>query len=319
MQDTFLSAQHVQKAYGDTVALQDASLELRRGEILALLGPNGAGKTTLIKILATVLAKDGGRVQILGYDLDGQEEEIRHLFGYVGQDTERSAYARLTVVENLRFFGAFRGLGRKIIDQRIGELAAHFEFESNLDKQFMHLSGGQKQAAVIMRALLHDPPLIYLDEPTKGLDPIIARKMRSLLKQLVRQQGKSLLLTSHVLSEVQELADRVALIHRGSIPIVGAPDELRSAVGAAEFVEIERSALPAATEERILQLGPVLFSAKRSPGWVSFAVDDFLAGAEAIARTLREDSVQAGFRHQTASLEDAFVHYVGELSETFEQ
>jgi ABC-2 type transport system ATP-binding protein len=317
--NNFLSAEHIRKEYGNTAALQDASLELRQGEILALLGPNGAGKTTLIKILATVLAKDEGHAEILGYDLDKHESEIRHLFGYVGQDTERSAYARLTVVENLRFFGAFRGLDRKMIDRRIDELAMYFEFEANLNKQFMHLSGGQKQAVVIMRALLHDPPLIYLDEPTKGLDPIVARKIRSLLKQLVLQDGKSLLLTSHVLSEVQELADRVALIHRGTIPVLGTPDELKSVVGATEFVEIERSALPAATEERILQLEAVLFSVNRSPHWVSFAVNDFLAGAEAIARTLRQDNVHTGFRHQTVSLEDAFVHYVGELAETFER
>jgi ABC-2 type transport system ATP-binding protein len=100
----YLAAQHVQKRYGDTFAVADASLELRQGEILALLGPNGAGKTTLIKILATLLVKDAGRVEILGYDLDRHAEAIRHLFGYVGQDTERSAYARLTAAENLRFF-----------------------------------------------------------------------------------------------------------------------------------------------------------------------------------------------------------------------
>jgi ABC-2 type transport system ATP-binding protein len=94
----YLSAQHVQKRYGDTFAVKDASLELRQGEILALLGPNGAGKTTLIKILATLLVKDAGRVEILGYDLDRHAKAIRHLFGYVGQDTERSCYARLTLV-----------------------------------------------------------------------------------------------------------------------------------------------------------------------------------------------------------------------------
>jgi ABC-2 type transport system ATP-binding protein len=160
--------------------------------------------------------------------------------------------------------------------------------------------------------------LVYLDEPTKGLDPIIARKMRALLKQFVRREGKTLLLTSHVLSEVEELADRVALIHEGTIPVIGTPDELVSAVEVTEFVEIERSALPAATEEKILQLEPVLFSSERSPQWVSFAVEDFLAGAEAIARTLREDHVQTVFRHQTVSLEDAFIHHVGKLTETFD-
>lgn len=315
----YLSAEHVRKTYGNTVALNDVSLELYEGEILALLGPNGAGKTTFIKILATVLAKDQGRVKILGYDLDTHEEEIRHVFGYVGQDTERSAYARLTVVENLRFFGTLRGLSKKQIDQQIDKLATYFNFHANLDKLFVHLSGGQKQTVVIMRAFLHDPPLVYLDEPTKGLDPIIARRIRSYLKQLAYQEGKSLLLTSHVLSEVDEMANRVALIHRGTIPVVGTPDELKSALGATEFIELEKDALPAATRERILQLEPVLFSVERDSQWISFGIDDPLAGAEAIIHVLREDNVQARFRHHTVSLEDAFVHHVGELAEKFDR
>jgi ABC-2 type transport system ATP-binding protein len=314
----YLSAENVCKAYGDTVALGGASLELYQGEMLALLGPNGAGKTTLIKILATVLGKDGGRVVILGYDLDKHQEEIRHLFGYVGQDTERSAYARLTVAENLRFFGALRGMPRQVIDGQIDKLATYFDFHANLGKQFVHLSGGQKQTVVIMRALLHDPPLVYLDEPTKGLDPIIAKRIRAFLKQFVQKEAKSLLLTSHILSEVEELADRVALIHRGTVQITGTADELKAALGATEFIEIEREGLPEATRERIGRLDPVLLTVERDPAWVSFGVDDPLAAANGILQVLREDEVRAGFRHRTASLEDAFVHHVGELAEEFD-
>jgi ABC-2 type transport system ATP-binding protein len=316
----YLSAQHVRKRYGSkTVALRDASLELRQGEILALLGPNGAGKTTLIKILATVLTKDAGRVEILGHDLDKHIGQIRHLFGYVGQDTERSAYARLTVVENLHFFGALRGMSRQQIDDQIEKLATYFDFQENLSKLFVHLSGGQKQTVVIMRGLLHDPPLIYLDEPTKGLDPIIAKRIRAFLKRFVQQEKKSLLLTSHVLSEVDELADRVALIHQGVIPIVGTPDELKASVGATESVDIEKAPLPDATRVRIEQLEPVLFAQERNHNWVSFGVSDGLTGAEAIIRIIREDGIRAKFRHHTVSLEDAFIHQIGELTEKFEQ
>jgi len=313
-----VSAQHVQKAYGDTVALKDVALDLHQGEIFALLGPNGAGKTTFVKILATVLAKDGGRVEILGYDLDKCESEIRHLFGYVGQDTDRSAYARLTVIENLQFFGALQGLGKKRINQQIDKLATYFSFESNLSRLFMHLSGGQKQTVVIMRALLHDPPLVYLDEPTKGLDPIVAKKTRSFLKQYAHQEGKSLLLTSHILSEVEQLADRVALINGGEIKVTGSPEELRSVVGATEFVELQKETLPLATKERILQLEPVLFGVEYDSQWISFGVTDLLIGAEAIIHTLRKDNVRAGFRHRAASLEDAFLHYVGTLTDKFD-
>lgn len=314
----YLLADHVQKIYNGAVALKDVSLTLKQGQIMALLGPNGAGKTTFIKILATILTKNQGRVEILGYDLDTQLREIRHLFGYVGQDTERSAYARLTVVENLRFFGALRGLSRLQIERQIEKLATYFDFQAQLNKQFVHLSGGQKQTVVIMRALLHDPPLVYLDEPTKGLDPLIAKKIRAFLKQYTQQEGKSLLLTSHILSEVEELAHQVALIHRGTIPISGAPEQLKAAVGATEFIEIEKEALPAATQAKILDLEPVLFSLERAPYWVSFGVVDALAGAEVIIQTLRQDGVKARFRHHPVSLEDAFVQHVGNLAEKFE-
>ncbi len=314
----YLQAANLRKTYGRVVALEDASLDVRQGEIMALLGPNGAGKTTFIKILATLLVKDAGSVNVLGYDVDAHPEEVRHLVGYVGQDTERSAYARLTVVENLRFFGRLRGLPAATIEQQIEKLAVQFDFTSHLDKQFVTLSGGQKQTVVILRALLHEPPLVFLDEPTKGLDPIVARRIRAFLRRLVNVDGKSLLLTSHVLSEVDELADRVALIHQGRIPTVGTSRELKAAIGAVEFVEVEAAALTPAVHAEILQLGPVLFHVEREPGWASFAVNDGMGGAEAILHTLRRAEVSAGFRLHYATLEDAFLHHIGELTERFD-
>jgi len=313
-----LSAQHVQKRYGSFQALADASLEVQPGEILALLGPNGAGKTTLIKILATLLNKDGGKVEILGLDLERDAESIRHQVGYVGQDTERSAYARLTVRENLEFFGALRGLSRAQISSQVEKLAGYFDFENQLTKQFVTLSGGQKQTVVIMRGLLHDPPLVYLDEPTKGLDPIIARRIRAFLKNYVHAQGKSMLLTSHVLSEVDELADRVALIRAGRIHITGTPGVLKAALGAPEFIELQSGQLPPAVLQALLRLPVVRCRLEREPGWVSLGVDDMMAGAETIIQTLRAAGIQASFRHHTASLEDAFLHHIGQLDERFD-
>lgn len=313
-----LEAENVSKQYGQSIALRDGSLQLHRGEILALLGPNGAGKTTFIKILATLLNRSSGRVRILGYDLDQDPETIRHLIGYVGQDTERSAYARLTAAENLRFFGRLRGLNRATIEQRIEHLAEFFQFRENLDKQFVQLSGGQKQTVVILRAFLHDPPIIFLDEPTKGLDPIIAKRIRTYLKQLVQVEGKSLLLTSHVLSEVDELADRVALIHRGAIPVIGTPRTLKQAVGAVDFIEIHRSDLPGEFEERLSQLPQVERVVERDPEWLSLGVTDLMEGAEAIIRALRQAGISARFRHHAVTLEDAFIHHIGELTERFD-
>ena len=316
--ENYLVATNVSKQYGGAVALHAVSLTVAAGEILALLGPNGAGKTTLIKILATLLIKDHGQVKILGYDLDRQADAVRHLFGYVGQDTERSAYARLTVRENLHFFGSLRGMGKRAIDEQIEKLATYFDFTGQLNKLFVQLSGGQKQTVVIMRALLHDPPLIYLDEPTKGLDPLIAQKIRTFLRAYVYQEHKALLLTSHILSEVDELANRVALIHRGRIPLVDTPEHLKAAVGADHFIEIEKAPLPLATQARLQALAAVRFTTARTEDWLSLAVTDPLEGMAAVIEVLRQDGVRPRFRQQMVSLEDAFIHHIGALNETFE-
>lgn len=316
--ENYLVATNVSKQYGGAVALQAVSLTVAAGEILALLGPNGAGKTTLIKILATLLTKDQGQVEILGYDLDRQANTVRHLFGYVGQDTERSAYARLTVQENLHFFGALRGMDKRAINGQIEKLASYFDFTGQLNKLFVQLSGGQKQTVVIIRALLHDPPLIYLDEPTKGLDPLIAQKIRTFLRAYVHQERKALLLTSHILTEVDELANRVALIHRGRIPLVDTPEHLKAAVGADDFIEIEKAPLPLATQTRLQGLAAVRFTSARADAWLSLAVTDPLEGMAAVIEVLRQDGVRARFRQQTVSLEDAFIHHIGALNERFE-
>jgi ABC-type multidrug transport system ATPase subunit len=313
-----LTATHIQKSYGNFQALADASLEIAPGEILALLGPNGAGKTTLIKILATLLTRDAGSVEIMGYDLDQHTEEIRHQVGYIGQDTERSAYARLTVWENLEFFGTLRGLSQKQIRSQVDALVDYFDFQDQLDKQFITLSGGQKQTVVIIRGLLHNPPLVFLDEPTKGLDPIIARRIRNYLRKYVHDQGKSMLLTSHVLSEVDDLADRVALIHRGRIHITGTPLQLKAELGAPEFIELQTDPLSPEVIQILLRLPVVNCRLEREEGWLSLGVTDMMAGAEMIIQTLRSTGIQSSFRHHTASLEDAFLYHVGKIDEHFD-
>lgn len=313
-----LSAVGIQKRYGAFQALQDAGLEIHSGEILALLGPNGAGKTTLIKILVGLIQKDAGKVSVLGMDLDREVEAIRHQVGYVGQDTERSAYARLTVWENLMFFGEMRGMNARQIRNQVDSLADCFDFHSQMNKLFVTLSGGQKQTAVIMRALLHDPSLIFLDEPTKGLDPLIARRIRAFLKAYAHEHGKSLLLTSHVLGEVEELADRVALIQTGRIPVCGTSAELKIALGASDFIELEKQHLSETMLEHLAHLPEVCTQMEREPGWISYGVKDPLEGAEAILKALRERGAQTSFRHHTATLEDAFLHHIGQISERFD-
>jgi ABC-2 type transport system ATP-binding protein len=315
----YLTANEVYKSYGTTRVLKGVSLDLFEGEILALLGPNGSGKTTFIKILATLLTKDAGDVEILGYNLDRDVDAIRHLFGYVGQDTERSAYARLTVRENLHFFGTLHGLSRKQIERQINKLAGYFDFEANINKLFHHLSGGQKQTVVIMRALLYDPPIVYLDEPTKGLDPFVAQKIRTYLKAYAREERKALLLTSHILSEVDELANRVALINDGTISVVATPARLKQDVGVPYFIDIQKDAITPAIKEEILAHEAIVLCREREEEWWSFGVANVLDGTEGIIRVLRKHQLQTHFRNHAISLEDAFVHHIGMLKDSFDR
>jgi ABC-type multidrug transport system ATPase subunit len=187
-----------------------------------------------------------------------------------------------------------------------------------MQKEFMHLSGGQKQMVVIMRSLLHDPLIIYLDEPTKGLDPFASKRIRTFLKEYTEKEGKSLLLTSHILSEVDELVSRVSLISEGTNPITGTPGELKMGVGAKDFIEIRKDAMPQSTVEKISKLKTVIKKLEREADWLSFGVSNFFDGTEDIIRVLREDGIEAGFRHHSVTLEDAFVHHLGVLNEKFD-
>lgn len=233
-------AEDVRKRYGPLEVLAGASLALRQGETLALLGRNGAGKTTLVRILAGALAKDAGRVAVMGVDLDRAPGAAAHLCGWVGQDAERSAWPRLTVLENLRYFGALRGLRRRELDARAALLAQALGFEAKLGALFGTLSGGQKQAVIIARALLHDPPVAFLDEPTKGLDPVAAGQVRQFLRRRV-QAGTALLLTSHILADVEALADRVAVVHGGRVRTEADPAAVVAALGADDPSAVERA------------------------------------------------------------------------------
>jgi len=313
-----LSAVDVAKSYGDKVALDGVNFTMNKGEIHSLLGPNGAGKTTFIKIMATLLSKDRGSVNILGYDLDSDEQQIRQILGYVGQDTERSAYARLTPMENLRFFGSLRGLNKDTIDEKIHQFSDYIDFDDHLDKQFMHLSGGQKQVVVIMRSLLHDPPIIFLDEPTKGLDPLISKKIREFLKSYTRNEGKSLLLTSHIMSEVEILSDHVSLIHGGKIQVSGSPSDLKKAVGVTDFIELDARSIPTETQQRISQLEVVVNTMEREDGFMAYGVHDVFEGTQSILEIMKEDKVKSTFRQSSVTLEDAFIHHVGKLNEGFD-
>ncbi|MDX6693713.1 MAG: type transport system ATP-binding protein [Blastocatellia bacterium] len=234
-------------------ALRDVSFDVHAGEIFGLIGRNGAGKTTLTKIVATLVQPTSGTVTVNGFDSVREEERVRAQIGLATAE-ERSFYWRLTAQQNLIFFARLYGLNDQQARRRIGELIARFELEEVARRRFGELSTGNKQRMAFARAMLAQPPVLLLDEPTRSLDPLAAARMRSLINELSQADPPvSILLTSHNLAEVEELCERVAIISRGQIRALGPPQSLRSDHKPTERVRIIVGGLARARAEVALQ------------------------------------------------------------------
>lgn len=211
-------------------ALRGTDLRVNEGEVFALLGPNGAGKTTLVKILATILRPDSGMLSVLGIDvLSKHAGRARRLVGYAGQDAERSGYARLSVEENLAYFArTFRGASQTEAKEMTDTVVSGLGIAQLRKKDFGVLSGGERQAVVVARAFLHSPRLCFLDEPTKSLDPVGARRVRDFIRAYVRSRSATVIVTTHNMQEVTVLCDRVGFMHDGLMRFVGTVDEFKA-------------------------------------------------------------------------------------------
>jgi ABC-2 type transport system ATP-binding protein len=216
------------KRYSDVVAVDGLSLSVHRGECFGLLGPNGAGKTTTIEILEGLLVPDAGDVEVLGLRWSRDERELRQRLGIQLQETQLAE--KLTVEETLRLFRSFYHRGRSI-----DELVQLVELESKRRSWVGKLSGGQKQRLAVACALAGDPDLLFLDEPTTGLDPQSRRQLWELLDRF-RKSGGTILLTTHYMEEAQTLCDRVAIVDHGKLMALGTPAELIGSLGAPKVV-----------------------------------------------------------------------------------
>ena len=219
-------------------ALRDVSFEVETGEIFGLIGRNGAGKTTLTKIVATLVQPTTGSVAVHGHDSVEQDELVRREIGLATAE-ERSFYWRLTSEQNLLFFARLHGLSTRETKQRISDLFARLELEEVAKRRFGELSTGNKQRLAVARAMLANPPVLLLDEPTRSLDPLAAARMRDMIRSLAEQDPPvTIFLTSHNLAEVETLCRRVAIISRGRIRAIDTPRKLRDLTSESELVHI---------------------------------------------------------------------------------
>ena len=223
------------KRFNNFIAVDHVDLRVQTGEIYGLLGPNGAGKSTIIRMLCTLLTPSGGTASVAGLDVVHQANEVRERIGLVSE--KMIMYPRLTALENLEFFGSLYGMEKSELRRKSEELLEMVKLTPFKDKLVGGFSSGMRQRVNVIRAVLHDPEILFLDEPTTALDPQSTRFVRDLVKDL-RQRGHTIVLTTHIMEEADELSDRVCIIDNGKILAVDSPQALKTKYASESLLDV---------------------------------------------------------------------------------
>ena len=293
-------------------AVRGVSFEIGKGELFGLLGPNGAGKTTTIKMLITLLIPTSGSARVLGHDVVKDARWVRERIGYVfGGD--RGLYERLSALDNLRYFAELYAVEPRNQKARIQELLELVGLNGREKERVEGFSRGMRQRLHIARGLLHDPPVVFLDEPTIGVDPVGARELRATIASLT-QSGKTVLLTTHYMFEADTLCDRIAVIAHGEIVGAGTPSELKAQVSEGTVVEIEVYGVPDGAVEKLRAVEGVRTVAVEDRDQAQILVVGTAPGTELTHALLsRLDGASVGrVSSREPTLEDAYVALVSE-------
>ncbi|MEM1578704.1 MAG: ABC transporter ATP-binding protein [Archaeoglobaceae archaeon] len=284
--------------FSEKIALKDVNLRIPKGKIFGLLGPNGAGKTTLVSIMATLLRQTKGNVEVLGLDSIKDAKEIRKRINIASGNP--NLIWSLTVYENLRYYAMLYGVkDRKVIENLIKD----FELEEFRNVEFNRLSTGNKQKLILARAFVNNPELVFLDEPTKGLDPPIARRLREKILSMQKDLGITVLLTTHYMSEAEMLCKRIAFINHGKIVAEGTKEELKNMLKMRDKITIETDAkIP---EERMQNLEGV-FMVEKGEGQYSFYVESVEKRLWEIAKEVAKFGRIKNITVKEVDLEDVF-------------
>ena len=311
MTDLAVSVRGLRKRYADVVAVDGLDLEIATGECFGLLGPNGAGKTTTIEICEGLTAADEGEVVVLGRRWANDERDLRERLGIQLQETQLAE--KLTVAETVRLFRSFYLTGRSV-----EEVIRLVQLDEKRDGRVGKLSGGQKQRLALACAIVGDPELLFLDEPTTGLDPQSRRQIWDLVEEF-KASGRTILLTTHYMDEAEHLCDRVAIVDQGRVIALGTPRELIASLGGDQVVEfvvgIGEHGNGQLTEEALRRLDGVRTArhaaVENGSSW-ELHVTELHRTVPALLAALSERRLQlAELRTHSATLEDVFVHLTG--------
>ncbi|MFD3507942.1 ATP-binding cassette domain-containing protein [Nocardia sp. NPDC058666] len=296
------------KSYGDFTAVGSVDLSIAAGSVFAMLGPNGAGKTTTVRMLATLLRPDRGNAEVFGFDVVREATAVRSMIGLTGQYA--SVDETLTASENLRLFGRLLGLSRHDARVRADELLEEFELTAVARRSVSAFSGGMRRRLDLAATLITVPPLIFLDEPTTGLDPHTRDRMWGIVRGLV-ERGATVLLTTQYLEEADALADRIAVIDRGTLVAHGTPAELKASIGE----QVLRLDIPDTADlrraEALIQEITGEVPEGSSAGTLTVPLRDVQRGADIVAACRDADITLRGFAVDRPDLNEVFLSLTG--------
>lgn len=301
----------LRRSFGDVEAVRGVDLAIAKGEIYGFLGPNGAGKSTVVKMLTTLLTPSGGTAKVLGFDVATEAQQIRLRIGAALQDA--SLDDKQSGREILQLQGALYGLTKSEVAQRIDELSTLVEFDA-IDRWVREYSGGMKRRLDLAASLMHNPDLLFLDEPTTGLDPTSRARVWEEVRALNRAFGTTIFLTTQYLEEADELADRVGIINHGTIVVEGTPEALKRSVGA-DVIQVRLNSDDAAAAEALEKL-PHVEKIDRGPRALLVSVSNGAAAVSPIAIAL--DAIGADVAEltlRTPTLDDVFLELTGDRIE----
>jgi ABC-2 type transport system ATP-binding protein len=309
--DYAISATDLHKSFGKVKVLQGVNLQLERGTMLALLGPNGAGKTTIVRILSTLLKQDSGTVMVGGYDVQKQADEVRGVIGLTGQYA--AVDELLTGRENLNMMGRLYHLSKSSSKQRAEELLEQFDLVKAADRTVKTYSGGMRRRLDLAISLIASPPIIFLDEPTTGLDPRSRLAMWDIIKKLT-EAGATILLTTQYLEEADQLADKIAVIDGGTVIAEGTADELKAKVGKERLELILSSDADFAAAGKLLGKDELHEDASRRS--ISIAIDGGATHVKDVLVQLEQAKIKVeGLSLHKPTLDDVFLTLTGRQAE----
>jgi ABC-2 type transport system ATP-binding protein len=297
------------KRFGTFVAVDAVSFDVQAGEVFGLLGPNGAGKTTLIRMLTTLTPPSAGTARVGGHDIIHDATAVRNTIGVIPQAL--TSDPELTARENMMFHAKIYGVDSRERDALINRLLASVDLEKFADGLVGSFSGGMRRRLEIARGLVHSPRILFLDEPTTGLDPVSRTNVWEMIRKLQADQHLTILLTTHYMDEADQLCDRIAIVDHGKLAALDTPSKLKDSVPGTDVVEAEFANAPADWLEQLKRL-PAVIDVKDQNGVVHISSHDGPALVEALMDTAREKKVTVRrVTVQGTTLDDVFLHYTG--------